>query len=319
MKKICFFVGAFFFSIWTAQALSQKEKNIAIISANTVTGDSTKLQEILDFVLDEKILSINEIKEIFLQLYIYCGFPKCLVGMNTLYETLQKKKILEDGGVEAKQLPFYVDKYKYGENMRAKFFEDQSIYKNIVPDLYTLLTTHLYADVFSRGVLTNEEREIVTVVALNFNGLYQQSPWVLDKIPQHIDLSKEKTRKIVELVSGIKGSIRKNVLFGWGRKTKCEFVKSRDNQGNCYVNTLSDRGIIIKNIIIDAGDDFEWNNGEKIFIITNGKGVYRCSKPKAQRKLKRGVVLHLVGEGRHYISAASNSSLSFLWIYKDEK
>lgn len=319
MKKIYFFIGAIFFGIWTVQALSQKEKNIAIISANTVTGDSIKLQEILDFVLDKKILSVNEIKEIFLQLYIYCGFPKCLVGMNTLYETLQKKKIVENDVVEAKQLPFYVDKYKYGENMRAKFFEDQSIYKDVVPDLYALLTIHLYADIFSRGVLTNEEREIVTVVALNFNGLYQQRPWGLDRIPRHIELSEEKTRKIVELVSGIKGSIRKNVLFGWGRKTKCEFVKSRNNQGNCYVNTLSDRGIIIKNIVIDAGDGFEWNTGEKIVIVTSGEGVYRDSKPKTQRKLKRGVVLHLVGEGRHYISAASNSSLSFLWIYKDEK
>lgn len=319
MKKIYFFIGTIFFNVWTVQALSQKEKNIAIISANTVTGDSIKLQEILTFVLDKKILSIKEIKEIFLQLYVYCGFPKCLVGMNTLYEILQKREIIKDDGVEAKQLPFYVDKYKYGENMRAKFFEDQSIYKDIVPDLYALLTTHLYADIFSRGVLTNEEREIVTVVALNFNGLYQQRPWGLDKIPQHIDLSKEKTRKIIELVSGIKGSIRKNVLFGCGKKTKCEFVKSRDNRGNCYVNTLSDRGIIIKNIIIDAGDDFEWNNGEKIVIITNGNGVYRDSKPKTQRKLKRGVVLHLGSEGRHRISATSNSSLSFLWIYRGRK
>ena len=85
------------------QALSPKQQSIVAISAFTANGDLEKLKTALNEGLDAG-LTVNEIKEILVQLYAYAGFPRSLNGINTfiaVMEERQKKGIKDELGKEA--------------------------------------------------------------------------------------------------------------------------------------------------------------------------------------------------------------------------
>ena len=87
-----------------AQALSAKQQSIVTISAFTASGDQEKLKIALNEGLDAG-LTVNEIKEILVQLYAYAGFPRSLNGINTfmaVMEERQQKGIKDELGKEAK-------------------------------------------------------------------------------------------------------------------------------------------------------------------------------------------------------------------------
>ena len=46
-------------------------------------------------------MTINEAKEIMLHLYAYCGFPRCLNGLNTLIRVLEERRAV---GTQDKEL-----------------------------------------------------------------------------------------------------------------------------------------------------------------------------------------------------------------------
>ena len=73
------------------QTLNAKEQSIVTISALTAKGDLEKLQKALNDGLDSG-LTVNEIKEVLVQLYAYCGFPRSLNGINTFMTVLEERK-----------------------------------------------------------------------------------------------------------------------------------------------------------------------------------------------------------------------------------
>lgn len=64
-------------------ALSPKEQQIAAISAHTARGDMPGLRNALTAGLDAG-LTLNELKEVLVQMYAYCGFPRSLNALNEL-------------------------------------------------------------------------------------------------------------------------------------------------------------------------------------------------------------------------------------------
>ena len=56
------------------QSLNAQQQSIVSISALTAVGDLEQLKTQLNTGLDAG-LTINEIKEVLVQLYAYCGFP----------------------------------------------------------------------------------------------------------------------------------------------------------------------------------------------------------------------------------------------------
>lgn len=65
------------------QHLSARQRSIVSISGLTAIGDLEKLKAQFNTGLDSG-LTISEIKEVLVQLYAYCGFPRSLNGINTL-------------------------------------------------------------------------------------------------------------------------------------------------------------------------------------------------------------------------------------------
>ncbi|MDQ3816778.1 MAG: carboxymuconolactone decarboxylase family protein, partial [Acidobacteriota bacterium] len=73
------------------QTLNTKEQSIMTISAFTAKGDLEQLRKALNKGLDAG-LTVNEIKEVLVQLYAYCGFPRSLNGISTLMSVLDDRK-----------------------------------------------------------------------------------------------------------------------------------------------------------------------------------------------------------------------------------
>lgn len=155
------------------QALSSKQQSIVTISAFTANGDLEKLKTALNEGLDAG-LTVSEIKEILVQMYAYCGFPRSLNGISTfmiVMDERQKKDIKDQMGKEASPLPAGMNKDEYGAKVRAKLSGREVIpppsgYQLFVPIIDTFLKEHLFADIFARDVLDYQSRELATISAL---------------------------------------------------------------------------------------------------------------------------------------------------------
>jgi 4-carboxymuconolactone decarboxylase len=73
------------------QSLNAREQSIVTISALTARGDLESLRSALNGGLDSG-LTVNEIKEVLVQMYAYCGFPRSLNGIRTFMAVLEERK-----------------------------------------------------------------------------------------------------------------------------------------------------------------------------------------------------------------------------------
>lgn len=155
------------------EALDSKQQTIVTISALTTTGDIPKLRQALNAGLDAG-LTINESKEILVQLYAYCGFPRSLNGINALMAVVDQRKALgknDPVGKDASTIDQTADKYAVGRKtlevlMGKPDNTAQSGANAFAPVIDTFLKEHLFADIFSRDVLTYRQRELVTISSL---------------------------------------------------------------------------------------------------------------------------------------------------------
>jgi 4-carboxymuconolactone decarboxylase len=155
------------------QVLTDKQKSIIPIAAFTANGDIDKLKTALNDGLDAG-LTVNEIKEILVQLYAYAGFPRSLNGINTFMVVMnerQAKGIEDQVGKEASPLPADLDKDEYGEKVRAKLAGWETLptpggYQLFTPIMDSFLKEHLFADIFARDVLDYQSRELATISTL---------------------------------------------------------------------------------------------------------------------------------------------------------
>jgi 4-carboxymuconolactone decarboxylase len=159
-----------------AKTLTEKQKAITLVSTLTAKGDLPKLKQALNTALDAG-LTINECKEVLVHLYAYCGFPRSIQGLNTLMATLDERKakgIKDNTGREATPIND-TNKYETGWKNLAKLGgrptdgpieKPTSGYGAFSPEIDRFLKEHLFADIFSRDVLTYAERELTTISVL---------------------------------------------------------------------------------------------------------------------------------------------------------
>jgi 4-carboxymuconolactone decarboxylase len=74
-----------------AQVLYAKQQSIVTISAFTAKGDLIQLQKALSEGLNAG-LTVNETKEVLVQLYAYAGFPRSLNALNSFMDVLKERK-----------------------------------------------------------------------------------------------------------------------------------------------------------------------------------------------------------------------------------
>lgn len=158
------------------KTLSDKQKGIVLMAALTAKGDLQKLKPAISKALDAG-LTVNECKEVFLHSYAYCGFPRSIQGLNSLIAALDERKskgITDNIGRDATPISD-TNKYETGWKNLAKLqgrSTDGPIekpttgYAAFSPEIERFLKEHLFADLFSRDVLTFAERELTTISVL---------------------------------------------------------------------------------------------------------------------------------------------------------
>jgi 4-carboxymuconolactone decarboxylase len=157
----------------TNHALDKKQQSIVTISALTAGGDLVQLQKALSDGLDSG-LTVNQIKEVMIHLYAYCGFPRSIRGLQTLMTVLDERKakgINDKPGAEASLIKDERSKYERGKEILGKLTGApqggaRTGYAAFAPEIEVFLKEHLFADIFERDVLTYSERELVTVAVL---------------------------------------------------------------------------------------------------------------------------------------------------------
>jgi len=155
------------------QALSAKQRSIIPIAAFTANGDLAKLRPALHAGLDAG-LTVNEIKEILVQMYAYAGFPRSLNGITTFMAVMDERQaqgITDAMGKDASPVPADMNKDAYGAKVRARLGGREVIpppsgYQLFTPVIDTFLKEHLFADIFARDNLDYQSRELATIAAL---------------------------------------------------------------------------------------------------------------------------------------------------------
>ena len=161
----------------TSQSLDVKQQSIVTISAFTAKGDLVQLQKALRYGLDAG-LTINEIKEVLVHLYAYCGFPRSIRGLQTFMTVLDDRKtkgINDEWGAQASPIKDERSKYERGKEILGKLTGSPQDgprigYAAFSPEIEIFLKEHLFADIFERDILNYSERELVTISVLSSIG-----------------------------------------------------------------------------------------------------------------------------------------------------
>jgi 4-carboxymuconolactone decarboxylase len=210
--------------------LSPAQQSIVAISALTAKGDLQKLQSALNTGLDAG-LTVNEIKEVLVHLYAYCGFPRSIRGLQTLMTVLderKKKGITDKIGKEATLITSREPKYERGKkNLEQLTGQPESGpkrgYAAFSPEIEVFLKEHLFADLFERDVLSYTDRELTTISVLTSIGGVEPMLQSHLGICLHVGLTEPQLKQALDLIETAIGRAEAEA----GRAVLTQVVASR--------------------------------------------------------------------------------------------
>ena len=149
--------------------MTNKDKSIVEISIFTAIGNLKELEKSVNLGLDNE-LTVNEIKEIMVQLYAYCGFPRSLNALGVLSNTVDERKAsgkVTEVGRESTPIPSDRNSLVYGTQVQTKIvgMEVKGGIYDFAPMADRYLKAHLFGDIFGQDILDYRTRELVTVAA----------------------------------------------------------------------------------------------------------------------------------------------------------
>lgn len=201
-----------FGDIYCREGLDLKSKEIAVVAALTALGNAQpQLKVHINGALNVGC-SINELKEVILQMSAYSGFPTCINAMNALKDVLshrEKEGIKDSVGEIATNEVLEESRYEIGVKELSKLDSNQveileNAYKDFAPDLVKLVVNE-YADIYSRDNLSKRYRQIATIAALTALGNAQPQLKFHINAGINIGLSAEEVKEIMLLMTVYSG------------------------------------------------------------------------------------------------------------------
>lgn len=155
------------------RVLTSREQAIVAVASYTGKGDLEHLKPAFAQAL-EAGMTVNEINEILIHTYAYCGFPRSLRAIQTFMLVVDERKangINDEVGREASAIADGRSRYERGRDVLAEISGvpadvPQAGYAVFAPAIERFLKEHLFADLFGRDLLTYRERELATVSIL---------------------------------------------------------------------------------------------------------------------------------------------------------
>ena len=187
--------------------LSPIQQRLVVIAGLTAKGDLPNLQPALNGGLDTG-LTVNEIKEVLVHLYAYCGFPRSIRGLQTLMAVLDERKkrgITDRMGREATPIASTKPKYERGkailDTLTGRPQTGSPVgYSAFSPEIDVFLKEHLFADIFERDVLSYVDRELTTIAVLTSIGGVEPMLQSHLGICLHIGLTEPQLRQVFSLL-----------------------------------------------------------------------------------------------------------------------
>lgn len=295
-------------SAMAKEVLSERQQSIVMISSYTANGDLENLEKALNKGFNNG-LTVNEIKEIIVQMYAYCGFPRSLNALSTFMKVVNMRKDVT-AGVEGKILPSNIDKFTYGDKVQVELTGGhvKGALFEFAPAIDQYLKEHLFADIFARGVLTNQEREVATISALSsIQGVESQLEAHI-QIGKNTGLTNEQVEEILDLTKGTRSG-----AFAIGTKNT---AYAKYFKGQSYLQPLTTEGVNSANVTFEPGCRNNWHvhyKGGQILLVTSGRGYYQEWGKPAQ-ELKTGDVVNIPAGIKHWHGAAKDSWFSHIAI-----
>lgn len=155
------------------RVLAEREQAIVAVASYTGKGDLENLKQAFVQALDAE-MTVNEINEVVIHAYAYCGFPRSLRAIQTLMQVVEERKA--DGITDVIGRGAYIitdnrSRYERGCDVLAEISgvpadAPKAGYAIFAPTIERFLKEHLFADLFERDLLTYRERELTTVSVL---------------------------------------------------------------------------------------------------------------------------------------------------------
>ena len=155
-----------------SESLSLRQQAIIPIAAFGAAGDMARLDAALNQGLDAG-LTVNEAKEVLVQLYAYAGFPRSLNALGELMKVLEarKQRGVQDaqGQVPSRMIPKGEALLAAGTANQTKLVGSpvKGALFEFAPVIDEYLKTHLFGDIFERDNLDWQSRELATVAMLS--------------------------------------------------------------------------------------------------------------------------------------------------------
>ena len=295
----------------STEALSPKERQIAAISAHTARGDMDGLKTALAAGLDAG-LSLNEIREVLVQMYAYCGFPRSLNALSSLMELSKERAargINDREGAEAgappagRSIDFGTENQTKlcGAPVKGELFQ-------FAPAIDEFLKAHLFGDIFGRDNLDWKTRELATIAALaSMKGTESQ-------LNSHIRIGKHNglTDEQVDAILNISGSAGRDDPFPKGNPAPANFT------GKAWVAMMVDNrdyDMSAYNVTFAPGTRNNWHSHSvgQVLFCTEGTGYYQERGRKA-RRLEPGSVVEIPANTEHWHGAAPDSEFVHIGI-----
>ncbi|SEW36986.1 hypothetical protein SAMN04488122_2456 [Chitinophaga arvensicola] len=200
------------------KVLDARQESIVFIASQMALGEQEVVKTAVVQGLDAG-LSVNEIKEVMIQLYAYAGFPRSLNAIATLENIIKERKskgINDREGKAASAVVFDSSKFQYGKDVQTKLTGSTATGapQRFAPVIDTFLKEHLFADVFSRDVLDYQTREIATIAALaSMTGVEGQLRSHLN-VGKNVGLTEAQLRRIAFLIAVKVGWQQGNAVTG---------------------------------------------------------------------------------------------------------
>jgi alkylhydroperoxidase/carboxymuconolactone decarboxylase family protein YurZ len=171
-----------------SQTLSSRQQSIIPIASFAAAGDIARLNTALEQGLDAG-LTVNEAKEILVQVYAYAGFPRSLNALGELMKVVDARKQRgirdEQGKMPSRPIPKGDALLAAGTANQTKLSGGpvKGALFDFAPAIDEYLKTHLFGDVFERDNLDWQSRELATV------GMLSALPGAESQLQAHMRIS----------------------------------------------------------------------------------------------------------------------------------
>lgn len=297
------------------ETLTKKQQTIAAASGYASRGDQTGLKRALAEGLDAGV-TVNEFKEVLVQVYAYCGFPRSLNALNTFMELLQERGDKDEEG----RLPGPLPEGKsldFGTENQTKLVGTavQGAVYNFAPAIDEFLKSHLFGDIFARDNLDWQTREVATIAML------AAVPGLEPQLKGHIAIGKHNGLTDAQ-VAAILAIVETKVK---GLEQVSDFPLGDENtgyaeyfSGKSYLASLTQDqrlGVPVANVTFEPGCRNNWHKhtGGQLLIAVGGVGYYQ-ERGQAARRLLPGDVVEIPPDVEHWHGASPDQWFAHLAI-----